>query len=210
MSSLDVVSRDGNVMSVRLKGVPLQYANAIRRICLNGVPVFAVDTVDIIENTSVLADEGLAHRLGLVPLRTDLERYAEPSKCSCGTQEGCSNCRVRFVLDSGDTEQTRTVLSGEIKSEDPDIVPISADVPIIELAPGQKVKAEAYARLGRGSDHAKWNAANVATLTDGKGEEKILTVETTGALDPEGLVKAAVDELASRLAVLKAAVAEAS
>ena len=210
MSSLDVVSRDGNVMSVRLKGVPLQYANAIRRICLNGVPVFAVDTVDIIENTSVLADEGLAHRLGLVPLRTDLERYAEPSKCSCGTQEGCSNCRVRFVLDSGDTEQTRTVLSGEIKSEDPDIVPISADVPIIDLAPGQKVKAEAYARLGRGSDHAKWNAANVATLTDGKGEEKILTVETTGALDPAGLVKAAVDELASRLAVLKAAVAEAS
>lgn len=210
MSSLDVVSRDGNVMSVRLKGVPLQYANAIRRICLNGVPVFAVDTVDIIENTSVLADEGLAHRLGLVPLRTDLERYAEPSKCSCGTQEGCSNCRVRFVLDSGDTEQTRTVLSGEIKSEDPDIVPISADVPIIELAPGQKVKAEAYARLGRGSDHAKWNSANVATLTDGKGEEKILTVETTGALDPEGLVKAAVDELSSRLAVLKAAVAEAS
>lgn len=209
MSSLDVVSRDGNVMSVRLKGVPLQYANAIRRICLNGVPVFAVDTVDIIENTSVLADEGLAHRLGLVPLRTDLERYAEPSKCSCGTQEGCSNCRVRFVLDSGETEQTRTVLSGEIKSEDPDIVPISADVPIIELAPGQKVKAEAYARLGRGSDHAKWNSANVATLTDGKGEEKILTVETTGALDPEGLVKAAVDELASRLAVLKAAVAEA-
>ncbi len=210
MSSLDVVSRDGNVMSVRLKGVPLQYANAIRRICLNGVPVFAVDTVDIIENTSVLADEGLAHRLGLVPLRTDLERYAEPSKCSCGTQEGCSNCRVRFVLDSGDTEQTRTVLSGEIKSEDPDIVPISADVPIIDLAPGQKVKAEAYARLGRGSDHAKWNSANVATLTDGKGEEKILTVETTGALDPEGLVQAAVDELASRLAVLKTAVAEAS
>lgn len=210
MSSLDVVSRDGNVMSVRLKGVPLQYANAIRRICLNGVPVFAVDTVDIIENTSVLADEGLAHRLGLVPLRTDLERYAEPSKCSCGTQEGCSNCRVRFVLDSGDTDQTRTVLSGEVKSEDPDIVPISADVPIIDLAPGQKVKAEAYARLGRGSDHAKWNSANVATLTDGKGEEKILTVETTGALDPEGLVKAAVDELSSRLAVLKAAVAEAS
>lgn len=210
MSSLDVVSREGNVMSVRLKGIPLQYANAIRRICLNGVPVFAVDTVDIVENTSVLADEGVAHRIGLVPLRTDLERYVEPSKCSCGTEEGCSNCRVRFVLDSGETEQTRTVLSGEIKSEDPDIVPISTDVPLIDLAPGQKVKVEAYARLGRGSDHAKWNSANVATLTDGKGGEKTLTVETTGALDPEALVQAAVDELAGRIEGLKTAVAGAS
>ena len=196
-------------MSVRMGDMPLQYANAIRRICLNGVPVFAVDTVDVIENTSVLADEGLAHRLGLVPLRTDLERYAEPSACSCGTAEGCSNCRVRFMLDSGKSDQTRTVVSGEIKSEDPDIVPISAQVPIIDLAPGQRVKVEAYARLGRGSDHAKWNAANVSTLTEAEGGGRVLTVETTGALDPESLVRAAVDELSGRLAGLKSAVAEA-
>lgn len=210
MSSLDVVEREGNRMSVRMGDVPLQYANAIRRICLNGVPVFAVDTVDIMENTSVLADEGLAHRLGLVPLRTDLERYVEPSKCQCGAEEGCSNCRVRFVLDSDVSEQTRTVVSGEMKSEDPDIVPISADVPIIDLAPGQKVKVEAYARLGRGSDHAKWNSANVATLTEAEGGGHLLTVETTGSLDPQSLVRAAVDELSGRLAGLKAAVAEAS
>ena len=209
MSSLDVTEKDGNRMSVRMGDMPLQYANAIRRICLNGVPVFAVDTVDVIENTSVLADEGLAHRLGLVPLRTDLERYAEPSACSCENSEGCSNCRVRFVLDSGKADQTRTVVSGEIKSEDPDIVPISADVPIIDLAPGQRVKVEAYARLGRGSDHAKWNSANVATLTETEGGGRLLTVETTGALDPESLVRAAVDELSGRLAGLKAAVAEA-
>lgn len=208
MSSLSVVERDGNRMSVSMGGVPLQYANAIRRICLNGVPVFAVDTVDVMENTSVLADEGLAHRLGLVPLRTDLERYAEPSKCSCGASEGCSNCRVRFVLDSGSSDQTRTVVSGEIKSEDPDIVPISSDVPIIDLAPGQKVKLEAYARLGRGSDHAKWNSANVATLVESDGG-RLLTVETTGALDPESLVRAAVDELSGRIEGLKSAVAQA-
>lgn len=209
MSSLSVVERDGNRMSVSMGGVPLQYANAIRRICLNGVPVFAVDTVDIMENTSVLADEGLAHRLGLVPLRTDLERYAEPSKCSCGSSEGCSNCRVRFILDSGSSDQTRTVVSGEIKSEDPDIVPISSGVPIIDLAPGQKVKLEAYARLGRGSDHAKWNSANVATLVESDGGGRLLTVETTGALDPESLVRAAVDELSGRIEGLKSAVAQA-
>ena len=68
LSSLEVISKDNQKIAVKLKGVPLQYANALRRICLNGVPVFAVDTVDILENSSVLPDEGLAHRLGLIPL----------------------------------------------------------------------------------------------------------------------------------------------
>jgi len=65
LSSLDVITKDSEKIAIKLKGVPLQYANALRRVCLNGVPVFAIDTVDIIENTSVLPDEGLAHRLGI-------------------------------------------------------------------------------------------------------------------------------------------------
>jgi len=210
LSSLEIISKDEQRMSVKLKGIPLQYANAIRRICLNGVPVFAIDTVDIIENSSVLADEGLAHRLALVPLRTDLSRYAEPSKCECGSEAGCSNCRVMLVLDSGDTDATRTVLSNELTSEDEDVRPTSEKIPIVELAPGQKVKVEAYTRLGRGSEHAKWNAANVATLTEtGKENERVLTVETTGALKPEQIVLSAATELSHRLKDFKAAVEQA-
>lgn len=207
MSSLEIISKDEQKMSVKLKGIPLQYANAIRRICLNGVPVFAVDTVDIIDNTSVLADEGLAHRLALVPLSTDLARYVEPAKCECNSETGCSNCRVMLVLDSGDTDATRTVLSNELTSEDPDIKPTSEKIPIVELAPGQKVKVEAYARLGRGSEHAKWNSSNVATLTEtDREDERILTVETTGALKPEQIVLSAVEELSNRLADFKAGI----
>ncbi len=77
MASLEVISQDDQKMSVKLKGIPLQYANALRRICLNGVPIFAIDTVDIIENSSVLADEGIAHRLGMIPIRTDTSRFVE-------------------------------------------------------------------------------------------------------------------------------------
>lgn len=207
MYSLKIVSKDDHRISVRLKDVPLQYANAIRRICLNGVPVFAIDTVDIIENTSVLADEGLAHRLGLVPLKTDLARHVEPSKCDCQSDAGCSNCRIMLVLDSGDTDETRTVLSSELTSEDEDVKPTSEKIPIVELAPGQKVKIEAYARLGRGSEHAKWNAANIATLTEAdRGDDRVLTVETTGALTPEQIVASAVTELSNRLRDFKVAI----
>lgn len=204
LSSLEVVSKESNRMSVRLKGIPLQYANSIRRICLNGVPVFAVDTVDIIENSSVLADEGLAHRLGLIPLRTDLSRFNEPSKCPCKSETGCSNCRVMLVLDSGDADTTRTVLSGEITSEDNIVKPISDKIPVVQLAPGQKIKVEAYARLGRGSEHSKWNSANIATLTEtDKEDEHLLTVESTGALSPEQIILSAVNELSNRMADFK-------
>ncbi|QUC64052.1 DNA-directed RNA polymerase subunit D [Nitrosopumilus sp. K4] len=204
MSSLEVISKDDKKMSVKLKGIPLQYANALRRVCLNGVPVFAIDTVDILENSSVLPDEGLAHRLGLVPLFTDLKRFNEPSKCECQSETGCSNCRVMLVLDSGDSDTTRRILSNELTSEDDSVKPISDKIPIVELAPGQKIKVECYARLGRGSEHAKWNSSNIAVLTEtDKEDERILTVESTGALKPEQIILAGVDEVSNRLAEFK-------
>ena len=204
LSSLEVISKDSQKISVKLKGVPMQYANALRRICLNGVPIFAIDTVDIIENSSVLPDEGLAHRLGLIPITTDLSRFNEPSKCDCNSESGCSNCKVMLVLDTGETDVTRTVFSNELSSEDDSIKPISDKISIIQLAPGQRVKVECYARLGRGTDHAKWNSANISTLIEtDKKDESILTVESTGALDPEKIILAGVDEVSNRLSEFK-------
>jgi DNA-directed RNA polymerase subunit D len=200
LSSLDVINKDNQKISVKLKGVPLQYSNALRRICLNGIPVFAIDTVDIIENSSVLPDEGLAHRLGLIPIKTDLSRFNESSKCDCQSESGCSNCKVMLVLDSGDSDVTRTILSNELSSEDDSIKPISDKIPIVQLAPGQRIKIECYARLGRGTEHAKWNSANISTLTEtDKEDERVLTVETTGALSPEQILRAGVEEVGNRL-----------
>ena len=181
-----------------------QYANALRRVCLNGVPVFAIDTVDIIENTSVLPDEGLAHRLGLIPLKTDLGRFNEPSKCDCQSESGCSNCKILLVLDSDESQVTRTVLSSELLSEDDTVKPVSDKIPIVQLAPGQKIKVECYARLGRGTEHAKWNSSNISTLTDTSNDnEKILTIESTGALNPEQIILEGVQEVSKRVVEFK-------
>ena len=204
LSSLDVISKDSEKIAIKLKGIPLQYANALRRVCLNGVPVFAIDTVDIIENTSVLPDEGLAHRLGLIPLKTDLSRFNEPSKCDCQSESGCSNCKILLVLDSDESQVTRTVLSNELLSEDDTVKPVSNEIPIVQLAPGQKIKLECYARLGRGTEHAKWNSSNISTLTDtSKDNEKILTIESTGALNPEQIVLEGVQEVSRRVVEFK-------
>jgi len=114
-----------------------------------------------------------------------------------------------FVIDSGETDTTRTITSGELSSEDESVKPTSDKIPIVQIAPGQKVKLEAYARLGRGTTHAKWNSANVSVLTHtDKHDEYVLTVESTGALSPEQIIRSGVDELAQRLEEFKGVIAE--
>ena len=197
--SLEIINENEDKVSVKIKGVPLQYANALRRICLNGVPVYAVESVDILENSSVLADEGIAHRLGLIPLKTDLE----------AARDGSENDKIMLTLDSGVSDETRTVLSGDLKSQDDRIIPTSNDIPIVTLAPGQSLKIEAHARLGKGTEHAKWNSSNVATLTESdKDDERILTVESTGALNPKHIIVASVEQLSNRLSEFKSIISE--
>ena len=197
MSAIQVLTSDDKKISIKLKGVTLQYANALRRICLNGVPIYAIDTVDIIENSSVLADEGITHRLGLIPLKTDLSRSDE------------SDSRIMLTLDSGDdTETGRTVTSAELSSDDKVVKPSSDKIPIVHLAPGQRLKIEAYAKLGKGTEHAKWNSSNIAVLLDTKKEdEHILTVETTGALEPGEIILGGINELAKTLEEFKEIIA---
>jgi len=200
LASLEIVEQSEKRIVVKLKNVPLQYANALRRVCLTGVPVFAIDDVIIIENSSVLADEGIAHRLAMTPLKTDLTRFVEPSNCDCHSEVGCPHCRVMLMIDADSADTTRTITSAELTSEDDVVKPISDKIPIVELAPGQKLKLEAYARLGRGTEHAKWNSANVSVLTEtGNADDHLLTVETTGALTSSQLLLAGIDELAKRL-----------
>ena len=192
MSSIQVLTDDDRKISVKLKGVSSHYANALRRICLNGIPVFAIDTVDIIENSSVLPDEGIAHTLGLIPLKTELD----------GADE--SNSRVMLVLDSEATENTKVVTSAELESKDQVVKPISNQIPILHLAPGQRIKLEAYARLGRGTEHSKWNSANVSVLTStDKNDEYVLTIESAGSLEPRQIVMAGIEELSKRLEEFK-------
>jgi len=188
LPSIQILTSNDKKISVKLKGISLDYANALRRICLNGVPIFAIDTIDVLENSSVLPDEGIAHTLGMIPLKTELNGIDE------------SNHRIVLVLDSGNTENVKIVTSAELESKDEVVKPISKQIPIVHLAPGQRIKLEAYARLGRGTEHAKWNSANISTLTStDKKDEYVLTVESTGSLEPGHIIMAGIEELARRL-----------
>ncbi len=147
-----------------LKDYPLEYANSLRRIALSEVPIMAIDYVYFIENTTVLYDEIIAHRLGLIPLTSDaaLEKYRSPEECAeCSD---CKDCYTRLYIDVEAKDGYVTVYSKDLKSEDLDVKPVVDNLPIVILAPGQKLVLEAYARLGRGKEHSKWNAASIAVV----------------------------------------------
>jgi DNA-directed RNA polymerase I and III subunit RPAC1 len=68
---IDITRYDGNDMQFELKGVSCAVVNALRRIMTSEAPTMAIESVFVVNNTSVIQDEVLSHRLGLVPLKVD-------------------------------------------------------------------------------------------------------------------------------------------
>jgi len=162
---LEIKLVDKNDFNARLviEGVDSAFMNSLRRIIVAEVPAMAIDEVVVIENSSMLHDEILAHRLGFVPLRTDLDSYNLPENCPCKSELGCNLCRASLTLNVEATNGGRTVYSGDLVSENPNITPVSTRIPIVKLAPDQHLKLENYARLGKGEKHAKWQPVSKCT-----------------------------------------------
>ncbi len=152
---VEILEEKGNELRFLLKGTGHAYANALRRAMMAEVPAMAVEDVIIIENTSVLYDEVIAHRLGLIPIKTDLDAYVLPEECDCKSELGCSKCRASFTLEAEAIEEPVMIYSSDLKPES-DATPVSGNIPIVKLGPMQRLKLEVYARLGRGLEHAKW------------------------------------------------------
>jgi DNA-directed RNA polymerase subunit D len=199
-ASAEILEKTNERIVVRFNNIPRQYVNSLRRLAISEVSTLAIDDVVILENSSVMHDEAVAHRLGLIPLRTDPGRFVMPHECDCKSTLGCSKCRVLLVLDAEANEKTAAVASGELVSEDETVKPVSKDIPIVVLAPNQKLKFEAYARLGTGKDHAKWQPTSAAVVKDGEREEEtILILESNGALTAEEILLAAGERLVSKI-----------
>jgi DNA-directed RNA polymerase subunit D len=135
-----------------LSEVTPAFANSLRRAMISDVPKMAIDFIDLYDNTSVLFDEMLSLRLGLIPLKTNADMYRFRQDCDC-KGAGCALCQVSLTLSA---EGPCVVHSRDLKSSDPETVPADQNVPIVELKSGQKVVLTAVARLGTAKEHAKF------------------------------------------------------
>ncbi|MDD5191795.1 MAG: hypothetical protein PHH54_05095 [Candidatus Nanoarchaeia archaeon] len=110
----------------------ISLANAIRRSVLE-IPIMAIDEVEISQNDSALYDESLAHRLGLVPIKTEKT-----------TKE------TKFRLkETG----PKMVYSSDLKPS----IGTDYKLPITLLDNEQEIQLVAIARIGKGIEHIKYS-----------------------------------------------------
>ena len=152
---ITIIRKQENIVHFLAEGLDVAFANALRRTMLTRLPAMAIDEVLVLENTSVMYDEMLAHRMGLVPLVTDLESYNLPEECDC-EGKGCSLCQCTLTLEKQAGDEEEIVYSRDLSSQDPKVVPALGEIPLVKLAPNQRLIIEAYARLGKGVENAKF------------------------------------------------------
>jgi len=181
-----------------LEGASTQTANALRRAVIAEVPVMAIEEVTFLENRSVLDDEIFAHRLGLIPLTTDLKTYVPIEECTC-KGEGCAKCTANLTLEAAGPA---TVYAGELDCKDPKIKAAHPKMLLTQLGEHHKVKLEAKAMLGRGSEHIKWQAG-LASYDAKKDGSFDFTIESHGQYKPKELLTNAINEVEARLKEVK-------
>lgn len=173
---IEITREEGNKLQFELKGAGMQFANAVRRYIINGVPVLAIDEVTFYENSSALFDEYLSHRIGLIPLTT-------PSGVPKETE-------VDFYLDA---KGPGMVYSSNLETKDKEVKVAKDKIPIATLAGNQSIRLEGKARLGTARKHAKFQAG-LAAYEIANGAYKF-TVESFFQMPPRELVSRALAAL---------------
>lgn len=150
----------------KLSNVDLAFANSLRRAILAEVPTLAIDLVEVQRNDSVLPDEFIAHRLGLIPLNSkDVDDILYTRDCDC--EQYCDRCSVILTL------QGRCTGDEIVKLYARDLVvssetangwvgrPVIRDEEragslICKLMKGQEIRLKCIAKKGIAKEHAKW------------------------------------------------------
>ena len=169
-----------NRIRIHITDANASEVNSIRRTILSDVPKMAITKVrfeqgtieedgKILESVNVLPDEMLAHRLAMIPIPTYLDEFLfpqdDPNNANKPEEEWGSpqseiiyHCSIKGPSDS----ESVTVYAGDMNVLGETKLQIReehAKIPLTTLSTGQFLEFYAYASLGRGRDHAKWNPA---------------------------------------------------
>lgn len=152
----------GETLEFQLSEVDNAFANALRRVLLAEIPVLGIESVTIAQNTSVLADEMIAHRLGLVPLYSmKARRMRFARECDCGGQ-GCGECQITGDLSAEcpSTQHSLPVYINEaLRIDDEEVFPVSSEekgVLLVTLGRSQKLRLRFIIRKNIAKTHAKF------------------------------------------------------
>ncbi|PWN45635.1 RBP11-like subunits of RNA polymerase [Ceraceosorus guamensis] len=161
-----------------LIGVDASIANAIRRTLMAEVPTVAIEDVFVWNNTSIIQDEVLAHRFGLIPLKIDPRRmefnngeandantmvFKIKAKCERLQKTGPEHVAIKnsIITTSQMVWEPKGDQQTDWASEPPR--PVHQDIILLKMRPGQEVNCELHCKKGRGKVHAKWSPVATAS-----------------------------------------------
>lgn len=199
---IEVKELDEEHMVFEMSGVDAPIANAFRRILLSEVPTMAIEKVFVTNNTSVIQDEVLAHRLGLIPIKVDPRLFDFKEE----DQEETGSNTIRFNLDircehnpegrNKPSPEEKYInsnvfshhlrwdpLDGQDEKFPEGISCVVDDILIAKMRPGQEIALQCVCEKGVGKTHAKWSPCATASyrlLPDIK-----IVHEATGSLAEE-------------------------
>ncbi|NIM47326.1 MAG: DNA-directed RNA polymerase subunit D [Candidatus Aenigmarchaeota archaeon] len=152
---IQILEKTDTEIKFLLEDSNFQFANTLRRIMMSEIPILAITYVDFSLNNSVLYNEIIAHRLGLIPLVFNPKDFHFKEEHEKG--KTCSMCEVVFAINK---KGPGMIYSKDMKSSNPEVKPMYDNIPIVELFDDQRLKLEASASLGLGLKHARYQAAN--------------------------------------------------
>lgn len=183
---VDIVEIEDTKAKLIISDVSPSLVNALRRTLLSDIPKMAIDNVEFhlgpirdehgkeFESATPLFDEIIAHRLGLVPINTELDHFVFREGCVC-KGEGCPNCTIMYSLNKkgpSDEEGTDSVtvysdelqlvvqkIEGVSEKKYAEKFQIQEKIPLVKLSKNQALLLYATAELGTGRRHAKWQVA---------------------------------------------------
>lgn len=174
---VDVTRWTTELCEFDLVGVDASIANAIRRTLISEVPTVAIEHVYIWNNTSIIQDEVLSHRLGLIPLAVDPRKLSFKMNDEANDQNTVvfnlkAECKKRGSGKDASIDG-RYVYSSQLewepKGDQADMFvdaapkPVNADIVIAKMAPGQAMEMELHCEKGIGKDHAKFSPVATAS-----------------------------------------------
>jgi DNA-directed RNA polymerase subunit L len=135
---LNMRASSKNEIEFELKGVPVSFANALRRILLSNLDTVTIKDVQVFENTSQLPHEMLRHRVEMLPINV------RPNESRI-----ISEAKLELRIPAMDTTQTVTTKHFTIHGDRKDILlkdEDGNDLLFVYLNPGEKLHLTA--RLG--------------------------------------------------------------
>ena len=172
LTNIEIKSKTKEELVFDITGVDPTLVNTLRRIMIAEIPTMAIETVIINQNTSIIPDEVLAHRLGLIPILADADDFEEKKENEDFNEKNC----IKFTLNVKCEKNKNGIINNEQifsrdlnleflgdqknkfydnKTKKYTIGLVNDDIYLNKLAPGMEIDLVCYCVKGIGRTHAE-------------------------------------------------------